>query len=64
MAFAGARLPVGVEGAYTDSVGERLQREMEVFVGFQLHHHDTPVAVEREQVKHASVAAGKRRTCE
>ena len=58
-AAGGAVGAVVVEGADADPVIERLKGKVQVFVGLQLHHHQSARVVEGEQVEHAAVAAAE-----
>ena len=59
--IARAGLAVVVQRTDANPVVQRLQGQMQVFVGLEFDNRQPSVAVEREQVEHAAVADGERR---
>src|SRR5580704_19561156 len=50
-----AWLAIGIQRTHADPIVERLQRQMEIFVGFELDYRQPPAAIECEQVQHAAL---------
>ena len=57
---AGDALAICVEGADAYPVVECLQRQMQIFVGFEFDDDEAAIAIEGEQIEHAAIAGRER----